>query len=106
LRLKRYVSEAATEVDEQFEYYRTLDADVASRFVDGVESAVDFVCRTPFAGPPVGNGYRARVLGPPFGYRVVYKLREDVVVVAAVWADRRNPDVLLERLANIEWRGE
>ena len=69
--------------------------------MDAVESAVRFVASHPDAAPRLGGVCRRRVLDSPFKFSVVYTLREDTVLVVAVWADRRNPSVLLERIAEL-----
>lgn len=102
MKRSRYVPEAEAELDEQFEFYRQRDPEVASRFLSAVEGAIEHVCEFSSGAPPLARGYRKRVLGKPFKYKIVYKLRGETVVIAAVWADRRDPAELIARLGRLD----
>ncbi len=83
---------------EQVRRYLSFDSDLATRFTDAVEAEVHFVCRHPKAAPAFEGEYRKRLLKKPFRFSIVFTVEEHVVVVVAVWAHRRNPTELRERI--------
>lgn len=101
MRASRYLPEAEAELVAQFEFYRERSERKASGFLAAVDIALDHACDFPAAAPLLARGYRARVLGRPFMYRLVYRIEDDVLVVAAIWSDRRDPGELMARLRTL-----
>ena len=98
----RFLAEARREFRDQVSSYAASDPSVAARFTNAVEAAVGLVCAFPGAGPPYHGSYRRRVLGRPFRFSIIYTVEADSIVVAAVWAHRRDPEKLRQRLERIE----
>lgn len=94
----RFVAEAREEFQDQVDHYALIDRRLAMRFTQAVEDEVRRVCEFPAAGPRYEGPYRQRVLPKPFRYSVIFAVEDGVVVIAAVWAHRRNPDLLRDRL--------
>jgi plasmid stabilization system protein ParE len=94
----RFVREALSEFQEQIDRYAAVDPELADRFVDAIETEVQLVCDHPDAAPLLLAGYRRRVVRKRFAYSAIYIVEDNTVVVAAVWADRRNPELLRQRL--------
>jgi plasmid stabilization system protein ParE len=93
----RLVAAARREFREATRYYRSKDPEVAVRFAEAIRTKIRFGVENPNA-PPTEYGYHKLVLGNPWPYTLYYRLEDDLVVVAAVWAQARNPDVLRRRL--------
>lgn len=84
------LSEAVNEIAEAFQWYEFRSAGLGRRFVDAVTGVVEIACETPAIFPAAqDNTRRARVLGFPFS--VYFAVELDVVVVYAVFHERRNP---------------
>jgi plasmid stabilization system protein ParE len=98
----KYLAEAEAELEDQFDAYDAADPNVAGRFLEAVDEAVGHIREFPRIGPPLARGYRKRLLRKPFRYKLVYKEHDGVLLIAAVWADRRDETLLFERLEKID----
>ena len=52
----KYLAEAEAELEDQFDAYDTTDPDVAGRFLEAVEEAVNHIREFPGIGPPLARG--------------------------------------------------
>lgn len=99
---RKYLAEAERELEDQFRYYSAPDPEVARNFINAVNEGIAQIMEFPRIGPPLARGYRKRVLRKPFRYKLVYRAEGETLLIAAVWADRRNPAVLYQRLEELE----
>lgn len=82
--------EASEEVAEAFRWYESRSLGLGRRFVDAVAEVVARACETPLAFPVAQHGTRsARVFS--FPYSVYFAVEGDLLVVYAVFHERRNP---------------
>lgn len=89
--------EALAEFEEAVDYYLELSPEVASRFVDAFEAAVDFARENPQAVVRVRGAVRRWNLSR-FPYALIFQRVDDVIEVVAVMHARREPEYWKDRL--------
>lgn len=86
----RFEPRALREFEEAVEHYLEISPEVASRFVDEFEAAVDFVRQNPTVLARVDGDVRRRNLRR-FPYALIYRPTDDSVILIAVMHARREP---------------
>ena len=94
----RLVPEARREFKKAVRYYRSKDPELGVQFAEAVRAAIRFGMEDPET-PPLEYDYRKLIVRGPFPYTMYFRAEDGVLVVAAVWAQARDPDVLKARLA-------
>lgn len=97
VRASRLTKAARADFADAVRYYRQVDPDVAVRFAEAVRGAIRFAVAHP-ATPPIKYGYHSWPVDGSFPFSIWYRVEAGVVVVAAIWAQRRDPAKLLSRL--------
>ena len=93
----RMLSEAVEELASAVEHYRSIQHGLGDRFEQAFWRAVDKVGEQPFTAPLVAAGVRrARIRRFPWG--IVYAIRDEQVLIAAVMHLHRQPGYWRERL--------
>jgi plasmid stabilization system protein ParE len=100
-----FFPEALAEYEDAVVYYELRDAGLGDRFVHEFDDAAALLMEFPQAAPAVAEasaryGLRWTLLRS-FPIKVVYTVREDALVVVAVFHARRRPGYWLERLERL-----
>ena len=86
----RFLTPASLEPTEAIEYYETQRAGLGYEFLSEVETAVEKISDFPEAWALVSNRTR-RILPKRFPFGLLYQIRNQEIVVAAVMDLRRDP---------------
>lgn len=87
----RFHDLAATELREAFDWYEDKNSEVAERFADAVDAAIDRIAQHPRRWPLKDDCHRiCRVIG--FPYAIIYREAGEVIVILAVAHSRRSDD--------------
>lgn len=97
----KYLAEAEAELERQYDKYEAVDTELAGKFLDAVDESYQYIRSFPAIGPPLARGFRKRVLRKPFGYQMIYTQHDGVILIVAIWADRRDPKHLMQRLNRV-----
>ncbi len=97
----RYVfhREALAEYEDAATYYAAIDPQLALRFVDAVEHAIELVVETPLRWLDVDDGIR-RCLTRVFPYGLLYSIEADCVLIVAVMHCSREPGYWKQRIGS------
>jgi plasmid stabilization system protein ParE len=82
--------DALTEYHESALRYAEIDTQLALRFTDSVERAIDLVTESPYRWRDVDDGIR-RCLTRVFPYAILYSIETDYVLIVAVMHCSREP---------------
>ena len=86
----RFLTPASVELTEAIEYYEGQRLGLGYEFLTEVESAIDKITQFPNAWTLVSNRTR-RILLKRFPFGLLYQVRNDDIIVAAVMDLRRDP---------------
>jgi plasmid stabilization system protein ParE len=90
-------SAAREDLTDAIAWYADQSFRVAERFAIAIDLAVNLLLENPHRHPFSAPGFRwARVKG--FPYQINYAEVAEQVVIFAVWHEKRDPDVLNQRL--------
>ena len=89
-------SEAYAELDEAERYFEDRSPGLGRRFRAAVGTSLAFIKERPFGYAERSSGYRYGIVAR-FPYRVIYKVNEQVIFIAAVYHGKRRPDGWMER---------
>lgn len=96
--MKWHIEAAAQiEVDDAADWYEAARVGLAAEFLDEFEAAVRRISEFPRAWPTIGERTRQHRLNR-FPYGVVYRVREDEIVILAVAHLHRGPGYWRSRL--------
>lgn len=88
----RTVHEASNEFAEAVRWYEEQRQGLGAEFYESVVETTARIQDNPACGPPVSKDERTRrLLVSRFPYQVVYRLREDEIVIVAVAHVKRRP---------------
>jgi plasmid stabilization system protein ParE len=88
---------AQKELDEALNHYLAVDVQLAIRFLDEVESAIDRILAHPSAWQRLREDVR-RCRLKHFEYGLVYKVVESEALILAVMHLRRDPNYWVSRV--------
>lgn len=91
-----FLPEASAELQEAAEYYESRQEGLGCRFRNEVLEVCGLVLQQPLLWREHPGGYR-RVNCPVFPYYVVYFIRSERIVIAAVAHGHRHPDYWKQR---------
>jgi plasmid stabilization system protein ParE len=92
-----YLDAADSEFEEAIAYYNEERAGLGFEFADEVKEAVDRIKNYPEAWTPLSKRVR-RCQVHRFPYSVIYEVRGDLLIIAAIQHHRRKPDSWRTRL--------
>ncbi len=92
-----FVPEASEEFAASATYYESQQRGLGQTFVDEIEQTLDRIAKHPEAARVVIGDVRRRLVHR-FPFAVLYRVRGDQVVVAAVAHRRRRPGYWLGRI--------
>lgn len=85
-----FLEEAEAELFDAALWYESKETGLGKRFRDEVANVIDSIVTNPLLWRERPGGYR-RVNCPVFPYYIPYFIREDMIIIAAIAHDRRNP---------------
>lgn len=89
-------AEALQDMTEAFTWYESKQPGLGSEFLDEVEKYFELITQNPNRYQDFRN-FKIAVMNR-FPYKIVYEIeQENMVVVYAVYHDKRNPQKLIER---------
>ncbi len=83
-------SEVETEIEEQYRWYNTQSEGLGEDFLHCVEESLLIIQNTPEIYPVVHRSVR-RALIRRFPHGIYYLVEKEIIVVLAVFHERRNP---------------
>ena len=89
----RYTTRAITELEGAIDWYEAQQPGLGIRFLDNVESAVVSILENPRRFPKTHDAYR-RSLVRRFPFSIHFSIEEDLVIVHAIFDNRRSPKEL------------
>ena len=88
--------EAESELDLAVAFYEDCEAGLGEAFSEEIYAAVRRILRFPESWPPYSHRSR-RCLCNRFPYSIIYKLRNDEIVIYAVMNQKRKPGYWKDR---------
>jgi plasmid stabilization system protein ParE len=85
-----FLEEAEAEIFDAALWYESKEIGLGKRFRDEVAIVIDSIATNPLLWRERSGGYRC-VNCPVFPYYIPYVIRDNIIVIAAVAHDRRNP---------------
>ncbi len=85
-----FLTPASSELTEAIEYYEGQRLGLGYEFLTEVESAIDKIVQFPNAWTLVSNRTR-RILLKRFQFGLLYQVRDDDIIIAAIMDLRRDP---------------
>jgi plasmid stabilization system protein ParE len=92
-----FLPEASVELSEAAEYYESKQEGLGWKFRSEVLEICRLIVQHPLLWRELAGGYR-RVNCPVFPYSIVYFIRGDLIVIAAVAHGHRRPEYWKDRL--------
>ncbi|MCL1472431.1 type II toxin-antitoxin system RelE/ParE family toxin [Argonema antarcticum] len=89
--------DAQRELEQAVAYYDNIDSELADAFIDEVERTIERIENFPEAWPKISeNTRRCRTVGFPYG--IVYKVKEERILLVAVMHLQRQPNYWDDRI--------
>lgn len=88
--------EAETDIDDIYSWYNTINPKLAKRFLESTEEVLSLIQSHPLLFQKIKRNYRKSNL-KTFPYKIVYRIKENIVVVIAVVHHKRHPGLLTKR---------
>jgi len=89
--------EARTDLNEAVGWYAEKNVSAAQRFMDNYTKVITRITDNPFQFPTAKGEVRKARLSRHFPYSIYFALRGDLVLIIAVFHDRRNPKIWQSR---------
>jgi len=89
--------EAATELIQAWEWYNNKKQGLGDEFFNEVERAIKMILKTPKSWPVYVHDTR-RYLLRRFPYAVVYRQKDEEILIVAIMHLRRKPDYWMRRI--------
>lgn len=84
------LDEAILEIDEAIECYKAISHNLSGDLQMKILEALEWILKNPEAIPPIRAGYR-KVNLQRFPYKIVYRVKDETVVVVARQHHKRKP---------------
>jgi plasmid stabilization system protein ParE len=98
-----FLEPAAQEFYEASAFYNIQRQGLGQEFAKEVEDTIERMKQNPEAWATVYPSKRARrCLTNRFPYGVIYQIRQDTLLIVAIWHQRRRPQTWQERLSKIK----
>ncbi|MFC3120184.1 type II toxin-antitoxin system RelE/ParE family toxin [Agaribacter flavus] len=95
----RFLSIAATELDDAYSYYESVHVGLGRTFIEEFESTLVRLKRNPEAWQRLSK-FTRRCLMNKFPHSVIYQIRVDEILIVAVANNHRKPNYWAERYEN------
>jgi toxin ParE1/3/4 len=93
----RYHPEAAAELEEADEWFRSRDQQLAAKWRAAARTTIESIAESPTLWAPDRTGIR-EVLIRPFDYKIVYLVRLEAIEIVAIAHTSRRPGYWRKRL--------
>ncbi len=98
-----FLEPAAQEFYEATVFYNLQRQGLGQEFAKEVEDTIERIKQNPEAWTTISQSNRARrCLTRRFPYGIIYQIRQDTLLIVAVWHLRRRPKAWQDRLPNRE----
>ena len=87
----RFLSIAASELDDAYSYYENVHNGLGLTFVDEFESSLTRIKRNPEAWQRLSR-YTRRCLMNKFPYSIIYQVRRSEILIVAIANNHRRPN--------------
>lgn len=95
-----FLEPAAQEFYEAIAFYDIQRSQLGQEFAKEVQDTIDRIKQNPEAWTTVSASKRARrCLTNRFPYGIIYQIRQDTLLIVAVWHLRRRPQAWQKRLS-------
>jgi hypothetical protein len=98
-----FLEPAIQEFYEAVDFYNIQRQGLGQEFAQEVENTIERIKQTPEAWMTISPSKQARrCLTNRFPYGIIFMLRPDMILIVAVWHQRRRPYSWLKRLSQIK----
>ncbi len=98
-----FLEPAAQEFYEAIGFYNMQRQGLGGEFAKEVEDTIERIKQNPEAWTTVASSKRARrCLTNRFPFGIIYQIRQDMILIVAVWHLRRRPQAWRKRLSKNE----
>jgi plasmid stabilization system protein ParE len=98
-----FLEPAAQEFYEAIVFYDIQRQGLGQEFAKEVEDTIERIKQNPEAWTTISSSKRARrCLTNRFPYGIIYQIRQDTLLIVAVWHQRRRPQAWQDRLSKNE----
>ncbi len=98
-----FLEPAAREFYEAIVFYNLQRRGLGQEFAKEVEDAIERIKQNPEAWTTISSSQRARrCLTNRFPYGIIYQIRQDTLLIVAVWHLRRRPQAWQDRISKGE----
>jgi plasmid stabilization system protein ParE len=95
-----FLGPAIQEFYEAIAYYNLQRQGLGKEFAKEVEDTIERIKQNPEAWTIISSSKRARrCLTNRFPFGIIYQIRQDTLLIVAVWHHRRRPQTWQERLS-------
>lgn len=95
-----FLEPAAQEFYESIAFYNLQRQGLGQEFAKEVEDTIERIKQNPEAWTTISTSKRARrCLTNRFPFGIIYQIRQDTLLIVAVWHHRRRPQTWQERLS-------
>jgi plasmid stabilization system protein ParE len=95
-----FLEPAARELYEAIAFYDIQRQGLGQEFAKEVEDTIERIKQNPEAWATISSSKRARrCLANRFPYGIIYQIRQDTLLIVAVWHLRRRPHAWQDRLS-------
>jgi len=95
-----FLEPAAQEFYESIAFYNLQRQDFGQEFAKEVEDTIERIKQNPEAWTTISTPNRARrCLTNRFPFGIIYQIRQDTLLIVAVWHQRRRPQTWQQRLS-------
>jgi len=91
-----FLSVAQKEIFDSVAYYEQRDTGLGVKFMEEIEETVDLILQFPESGKLL-NAYARRVLLNRFPFGIVYRVRNNKIIILAVMHLKREPNYWVRR---------
>jgi plasmid stabilization system protein ParE len=98
-----FLEPATQELYESIAFYNLQRQGLGQEFAKEVEDTIERIKQNPEAWTTISTSKRARrCLTNRFPFGIIYQIRQDTLLIVAVWHHRRRPQTWQERLSRVK----
>ena len=91
--------EAEVDLADAFSWYESSRIGLGNDFLLQIDAGINFILRNPDAHPIVYNDTRQHII-KRFPYKIIYIVKNELILVLAILHNRRNFNLIKKRLAD------
>ena len=88
---------AITDFEKSIDWYFKINSSLAKQFSNEIDNTIQFISKYPLLFQHSHNQYKS-VNTPQFPFKIIYRIDEDKIIIAAIFHHKRNPKILSSRI--------